>query len=115
MNNSERKKANRILDAEAAKKRAGIYEKFRVERTNGSSAVGGKHHGCHYFVLDLSCDKHAIPALAAYAASCQNDFPFLARDLLATAFKAMEHGMISLNNEVPMRYPVEPLTQKGQP
>lgn len=38
----------------------GLYEKFRVWRTDGSSDVGGKHEHCRYFVLDLTHDPYAI-------------------------------------------------------
>jgi hypothetical protein len=61
----------------------GLYEKFDVRRTDGSSAPGGKHHGCEYFVLDLAHDKHATAALRAYADSCEAEFPLLAADLRA--------------------------------
>ena len=40
----------------------GLYEKFTVRRTDGSDAVGFKHRGCEYFVLDLTHDKYAVPA-----------------------------------------------------
>lgn len=46
-------------------------------------SVGGKHFRCDYFVLDLTHDEHAIPALQAYAQSCQEEYPLLAADLLA--------------------------------
>lgn len=59
----------------------GLYEKFTVQRTDGSSQPGGKHAGCHYFVLDMTHDQHALPALAAYAKSCADDYPQLAIDL----------------------------------
>lgn len=42
----------------------GLYAKFIVRRTDGSDAPGGKHHGCDYFVLDVTHDKHAKAALA---------------------------------------------------
>jgi hypothetical protein len=32
--------------------RAGIYQKFWVRRTDGSSREGEKHAACEYFVLD---------------------------------------------------------------
>lgn len=32
----------------------GLYVKFHVERTDGRSAQGEKHHGCQYFVLDVA-------------------------------------------------------------
>lgn len=59
----------------------GLYEKFRVERTDGKSAPGEKHSGCRYFVLDLDHDPHAAPALKAYAESCESEYPNLAADL----------------------------------
>jgi hypothetical protein len=62
-------------------KSRGVYEKFRIERTDGSSALGQKHHGCWYFVLDTYHDPHAIPALRAYADSCRVEYPLLAEDL----------------------------------
>lgn len=61
----------------------GLYRKFYVERSDGSGALGQKHDGCTYFVLDMDCDPHALPALAAYAKSCRETHPQLARDLLA--------------------------------
>lgn len=70
----------------------GLYEKFRVERTNGSSGPGGKHEHCEYFVLDLTHDEHAYAALTAYATSCADDFPQLSIDLreIATAMAKRE-------------------------
>lgn len=63
-------------------KTRGLYHKFNVERTDGSSEPGRKHDGCEYFVLDLMHDKHAIPALQAYARSILREYPLLADDLL---------------------------------
>ncbi len=59
----------------------GLYHKFNVERTDGSSEPGGKHHGCDYFILDLTHDKHAYAALRGYIDSCRSEFPALADDL----------------------------------
>lgn len=73
------------------KRSRGIYEKYRVERTDGSSASGGKHEGCEYFVLDMGCDPHAIPALLAYAESCKTDYPQLARDIRSRVQMHCEH------------------------
>lgn len=72
-------------DALLAEKQAGIYRKFRVERTDGSSGPGGKHERCEFFVLDWEHDKFAVPAALAYADACEQEFPELARDLRATA------------------------------
>lgn len=59
----------------------GLYGKFRIERTDGGSAPGGKHHGCQYFVLDVTHDKHAAVALAAYADAVAATHPQLAQDM----------------------------------
>ena len=64
-------------------KSRGLYGKFYIERTDGKSAPGEKHHGCDYFVLDLTHDPHAGPALRAYAESCAEEYPLLAADLRA--------------------------------
>jgi hypothetical protein len=62
-------------------KEMGLYNKFKVERVDGGSNLGNKHQNCKYFVLDLTHDKHAIPAIIAYAESCKDEYPFLYRDL----------------------------------
>lgn len=64
----------------------GIYHKFVVSRTDGTSAPGGKHDGCFYFVLDLNHDPHARAALAAYMKSCEAEYPLLAADLRAQLY-----------------------------
>jgi hypothetical protein len=70
----------------------GLIEKFRVERTDGMSAPGEKHHGCRYFVLDYDYDQFAAPALAAYADACEGEYPLLAADLRSVAkFNARLH------------------------
>lgn len=61
--------------------RPGSYLKFWVRRTDGGSREGEKHEECDYFVLDLSHDKFAKPALLAYAAACEGEKPELAADL----------------------------------
>ena len=60
----------------------GLYQKFNIERTDGSHNPGGKHHGCQYFVLDMTHDQHAPAALRAYAESCAATHPELSKDLL---------------------------------
>lgn len=57
--------------------------KYRVERTDGSAAPGGKHAGCEYFVLDLRHDKFSVPALLAYADACEAEYPQLAAGIRA--------------------------------
>ena len=65
----------------------GLYVKYKVARTDGSSGPGGKHEGCSYFVLDLTHDPFAIPALEAYAEACQREYPKLSMDLLSILTK----------------------------
>lgn len=79
----------KTMDIDAVR---GLYQKFIVERTDGSSKRGGKHEHCEYYVLDLNHDKHAIPALEAYAASCRSEYPQLADDLLDKAAVIKEHS-----------------------
>lgn len=59
----------------------GLYGKFHVARTDGQSDAGHKHFGCDYFVLDLTHDPNALPALIAYEQSCREKYPLLADDL----------------------------------
>ena len=73
------------------KRTTGLYHKFNVRRTDGTSEPGQKHDGCEYFVLDLTHDPHAAAALRAYADSCEADYPLLARHLRAKAWP--EAGM----------------------
>lgn len=74
----------------------GYYRKFKVERTDGTSAPGEKHEDCEYFVLDLFHDPHAIPALEAYRAACMTTHPALADDL---RFKIGEMRLRQFHNE----------------
>ena len=64
-------------------KTRGLYDKYEeIRRTDGSSdSSDEKHYQCDYFVLDLTHDPHAWPALKAYADSCRADYPLLAADL----------------------------------
>lgn len=77
-------------------KTRGLYDKFVVTRTDGTSAEGGKHHECQYFVLDIDHDPHAKAALLAYADSCKADYPLLANDVRALAILAPKRYTDSL-------------------
>lgn len=59
----------------------GLYRKFNVTRTDGTDRPGGKHHGCEYFVLDLTHDPFAVHAIASYIIACRDQYPSLAHDL----------------------------------
>lgn len=63
-------------------RKRGLYQKFKVERIDGSSGPGGRHEDCDYFVLDITHDPFAIPALKAYAEACKKEFPSLSNDIL---------------------------------
>lgn len=65
------------------KQKTGLYNKFVVQRVDGTDQPGGKHDGCEYYVLDLTHDVHAKAAMLAYADSCEADFPVLASDIRA--------------------------------
>jgi len=68
--------------------REGLYQKFWVRRTDGTSVSGGKHGKCDYLVLDWNHDRFAIPAARAYADACEAEYPDLAADLRARAVRA---------------------------
>lgn len=70
----------------------GLYHKFKVERTDGKSEPGKKHHGCFYFVLDVDHDPHALAALRAYATSCRAEYPHLAKDLETVIVARLKSG-----------------------
>ena len=75
------------LLGDGTEKKEGIYHKFWVSRTDGTSTEGEKHHGCEYFVLDWKHDKFAPVAARAYAAACREEYPELAADLERLAEK----------------------------
>lgn len=67
----------------------GMYRKFAVRRTDGSSRKGGKHHGCGYFVLDMDHDPHIVSAIVAYAHSAGNGgYHLLAAELMSRLMKS---------------------------
>lgn len=105
------------------KRERGLYRKFIVERVDGKSAPGQKHDGCEYFVLDLTHDKRALPALRAYAGAADLDGDHaLATDLYAkvglpdrtdsavelsaSRGLAPRTGRMDLHDELDRRFPV---------
>lgn len=70
-----------IRDTSTPAEQQGLFRKFEVRRTDGSSEPGGKHEGCECFVLDVDHDPLAPAALAAYASVCEATHPLLAADL----------------------------------
>ena len=63
------------------KKFEGLDDRYLVSRADGRSAKGKKHHGCRYFVLDLTHDRYAMSAIEQYGLACQTEYPKLAEDL----------------------------------
>lgn len=80
-----------MLDDDAPR---GLYEKFRVERADGSP----RHRGCAYFVLDLTHDGAARMAATFYASAVERTKPVLSAALarrcieLTVAAEAMPTG-----------------------
>jgi hypothetical protein len=73
---------------EEEKKQLGIYNKFAVYRNDREDRPGYKHEGCEYFVLDITHDPFAAPALRAYADACEKGgYVQLAKDLRNKAFQ----------------------------
>ena len=59
----------------------GLYEKYVVQRVDGSTEAGGKHEHCRHFVLDPDHDPIAKACLNFYADLCESTYPQLANDL----------------------------------
>lgn len=70
----------------------GLYEKYKVTRTDGKSEPGERHYLCNYFVLDLKHDIHARKAIMAYAESCRKLKPELSNELFRIADEMLEVG-----------------------
>jgi hypothetical protein len=70
----------------------GLYDKYRVERVDGRDGEGDRHFDCEYFVLDLTHDAAAIPAIVAYADAVAATQPYLRRDLLNKAYRLLLAG-----------------------
>ncbi len=63
----------------------GLINKYAVRRRDGKDRQGDKHFSCRYYVLDVSHDPFAIPALLAYAEACKEKKPVLSAQLLDMA------------------------------
>ena len=72
----------------------GLYHKYIVTRTDGSSKPGEKHDGCQYFVLDCTHDEFALPALRAYAEACKAKYPLLSADLMHQVDEMEAQGFV---------------------
>lgn len=73
-----KKRQRRVADPDA---RRGLYRKYEVMRTDGSTGRGGRHEHCRHFVLDLTHDPHARYAALMYAEAIVDTNPILAADL----------------------------------
>ena len=79
----------------------GLHRKFEVRRVDGGDAPGGKHDGCEYFVLDLTHDPHALPALTTYLTSLRlaGTHPQLANDLDAVVARHLAIALTKIRDE----------------
>jgi hypothetical protein len=82
-------------------KAEGIIEKFFPPvRLDGTSAAGEKHDGCDYWILDLSHDRFALPALANYRYWVKlNGYDALAADLDVKIKEMQARGFTMLLRE----------------
>ena len=62
-----------------------LFNKYTVYRRDGRDKQGDKHRNCRYFVLDVSHDPFAVPALRAYAEACKEAKPVLSAQLIDMA------------------------------
>lgn len=69
-------------DTSKTAEQQGLFDKYRVSRTDGKDYRGSKHHGCDYFVIDMDHDPAAGPALITYAAAVVKTHPVLASELI---------------------------------
>jgi hypothetical protein len=81
----------------------GIYNKFTVKRNDGRDEPGRDRHGAEYFVLDMTHDEYAKPALMTYAIACQGEYPRLSSDLIKSLLggeaKIIQEEMDRLRDE----------------
>lgn len=56
---------------------SGLYRKYHVTRTDGAGHMGGDK----FFVLNYGKCKHSRAALEAFADSCAEELPLLAKDI----------------------------------
>ncbi len=59
----------------------GFYNKYEVNRRDGLDKECDKHFNCKYFVIDLTHDHFAIPAMKSYADACKDAYPNLYIDI----------------------------------
>ena len=64
-----------------AQQEKGLYGKYYVNRVDGRDKAGGDKSNANYFVLDLTHDPFAVPALKAYIQACRETYAALANDL----------------------------------
>lgn len=75
----------------------GLYSKYYVKRADGTDEPGGQHANCDYFVLDMTHDPFAGPAMRAYERHCRDKYPKLSADL-ARRFKLYDKPPAAICN-----------------
>lgn len=84
-------------------KKKGLIGKFIVKRVDGQHRKGKKHERCWYFVLDLTHDPLAYPAVAAYERWARKaGYVALADDLLRKLFQ-MQNSTMLIREDAPMQ------------
>jgi len=78
----------------------GLYNKFKVYRKDGQDKPGDRHHHCSYFVIDMTHDKFAMPALMAYSKHCHDEYPELSNDLLEWCLNHYSFNCVSCGKPV---------------
>lgn len=76
------------FEGQLPNEKRGLYKRYSVKKLDDPT---GKHNRCFNFVLDLTHDPYAIPAIRAYADACRGKYPVLARDL--DSFKSRPHPL----------------------
>lgn len=97
------------------KRSTGLYDKYRVTRNDWKDEKGEKHEGCQYFVLDLTHDRYAIPALLAYEQACRGEYPVLAADLREMVREAEARIVLKVSSLVVKQAKPETTLTDGKP
>ena len=95
-----------------------LEDRYQVTRRDGRDAPGRKHHGCRYFVLDLTHDSKAAALVAAYfdmlaaASLLRQDPPQVAGEDPQATGKAIYEALADRLGEHPKAYNVQDHTDE---
>jgi hypothetical protein len=77
-----------------------LINKYSVFRNDAQDKPGLKHADCELFVLDVTHDPYAVPALARYIEVCSETHPVLALDLRKMIDRARQKEWARIQDEV---------------